>query len=152
VRLAIISELNIYLYMSGQILRSSNINRFSLANRENLFPIPVKSVSMVEFFESEISINIENIDFSEIQGPGCLLDQQLYDQCMFSQFTEKHNKSFSLELFFKDVFTWSQNVEGDITEVIPDFFATMNSLDAVNKCPKSCNYFQVHYEQKIRKL
>ena len=100
-RLAIISELNIYLYMSGQILRSSNINRFSLANRENLFPIPVKSVSMVEFFESEISINIENIDFSEIQGPGCLLDQQLYDQCMFSQFTDKHNKPFFWSYFSK---------------------------------------------------
>jgi hypothetical protein len=65
VRLITKSEVNIYFYSPGQILRGSNINRLSTANRENVIPVIQNSMLLTDW---EIILNIETVDFSETQG------------------------------------------------------------------------------------
>jgi hypothetical protein len=62
------SELNIYFHMPGQILRTTNINRLSLANRANVIPYTGLGVNKVKLnTDWDIDLNIETFDLSAIQ-------------------------------------------------------------------------------------
>ncbi len=148
-RLITISEVNIYFYSPGQILRGSNINRLSTANRENVITSPTGSSMLLT--DWEISLNIETVDFSETQGVDCLEDEKSYDFCIISKFLELGNNSVMSPLFLNDRSKWSSDLRGASIEVIWDYYATMISPDAAKSCPKSCSYFQVKYEQKAKR-
>jgi hypothetical protein len=149
VRLITSSEINIYFYSPGQILRGSNINRLSTANRENV--IPVNSVGSILLTDWEILMYIETVDLSETQGVDCLEDEKSYDYCIISKFLEIGNNSMESPLFLKDRSQWSSVLQGASKDVIQDFYATMTSTDAARSCPKSCSYFKVKYEQKANR-
>ena len=147
------SELNIYFHMPGQILRTTNINRLSLANRANAIPF-------IEFGENfvtlntdwEIDLNIETVDLSGIQEPDCIENQQSYDQCIISQFLQNSNNSGFSEVLC-DVTQWSSKLQMIPLEVIEEYFATIMNPRAVSKCAKSCSYIQVEFDQTAnRKL
>jgi hypothetical protein len=148
VRLITIKEVNIYLYSPGQILRSSNINRLSTANGENVTPGIGNVVLLTDW---EISLNIETVDFSETQGVDCLEEEKSYDSCIISKFLELGNNSMKSPLFLNDRSTWSSDLQKASVDVIQEYYATMISPDAARSCPKSCSYFQVKYEQKAKR-
>jgi hypothetical protein len=148
VRLITGSEVNIYFYSPGQILRDSNINRLSTANRENVIPVISGFMLLTDW---EIFMNIETVDFSETQGVDCLEDEKSYDFCIISKFLELGNNSMTSPLFLKDRSQWSSDLQGASKDVIQDFYATIASTDAARSCPKSCCYFQVKYEQKANR-
>ncbi len=148
VRLITISEVNIYFYSPGQILRGSNINRLSTANRENVIP---GIGSLMLLTDWEISLNIEAVDFSETQGVGCLEDEKSYDYCIISKFLKLANNSMASPLFSNYRSMWSPDLEGASKDVIQEYYATIISPDAARNCPKSCSYFQVKYEQKAKR-
>jgi hypothetical protein len=147
------SELNIYFHMPGQILRTTNINRLSLANRAN--------VILYDYFYSfvklntdwDIDLNIETVDLSGIEEADCIETQQTYDQCIISQFLQNGNNSRFSELFLCDVTHWFSKLQMIPLDVIEEYFATIMSPNAVRKCAKSCNYIQVEFVQTAnRKL
>jgi hypothetical protein len=149
VRLLTISEVNIYFYSPGQILRGSNINRLSTANRENVITSTIGSLMMLT--DWEITLNIETVDLSETRGVVCLEEEKSYDYCIISQFLELGNNSIMSPLFLNERTQWSSDLQGASIEVIQDYYATMISPDAAKSCPKSCSYFQVKYEQKAKR-
>jgi hypothetical protein len=149
VRLITKSEVNIYFYSPGQILRGSNINRLSTANRENVFISTIGSSMLLT--DWEITLDIETVDFSETQGIDCLEDEKSYDYCIKSKFLELGNNSMMSPLFLKDRSQWSSDLQGTSMKAIQDYYATMIRPDAVKSCPKSCSYFQVKYEQKAKR-
>jgi hypothetical protein len=148
------SELNIYFHMPGQILRTTNINRLSLANRANAFPFTSFGSNLVQLnTDWGIDLNIETVDLSGIQEPDCIDNQQSYDQCIISQFLQNSNNSGFSELFLCDVTHWSSKLQSVPLEVVEEYYATIMSPNAVSKCPKSCSYFQVGFDQTAnRKL
>jgi hypothetical protein len=148
------SELNIYFHMPGQILRTTNINRLSLANRENVILIKDIGLNKVQLnTDWEIDLNIETVDLSGIQEPDCLENQQSYDQCIISQFLQNGNNSVFSELFFSDVTHWSSKLQMVPLEVIEEYFAIIISPDTFSKCAKSCSFIQVEFDQTAnRKL
>jgi hypothetical protein len=146
VRLLTISEVNIYFYSPGQILRGSNINRLSTANRDNVILSPITLLT-----DWEITLNIDTVDFSETQGVVCLEEEKSYDYCIISKFLELDNNSMMSPLFLNDRSQWSSDLQGAPLEVIKDYYAIMTSTDAARSCPKSCSYFQVKYEQKAKR-
>ncbi len=148
-RLLTISEVNIYFYSPGQILRGSNINRLSTANRENVITSTIGSLMMLT--DWEITLNIETVDLSETRGVVCLEEEKSYDYCIISQFLELGNNSIMSPLFLNERTQWSSDLQGASIEVIQDYYATMISPDAAKSCPKSCSYFQVKYEQKAKR-
>jgi hypothetical protein len=149
VRLITVSDLNIYFYSPGQILRGSNINRLCTANRENVrFSYGSSSMLLKDW---EITLNIETVDFSETQGVVCLEDEKSYDNCIISKFLELGNNSMMSPLFLNDRSQWSSDLQGASKDVIQEYYATMISQDAARSCPKSCSYFQVKYEQKAKR-
>jgi hypothetical protein len=149
VRLITISEVNIYFYSPGQILRGSNINRLSTANRENVMTSTIgPSILLTDW---EITLNIETVDFSGTQGVDCLEDEKSYDYCIISKFLELGNNSMMSPLFLKDRSQWSPDLKGASKDIIQEYYATMISPDAARSCPKSCSYFQVKYEQKANR-
>ncbi len=148
VRLITGSEVNIYFYSPGQILRNSNINRLSTANKENVIPVISGSMLLTDW---EITLDIETVDFSETQGVDCLEEEKTYDYCIISKFLEHGNNSVAYPLFLKDRSLWSSVLKGASKDVIQDFYAIMTSTDAARSCPKSCSYFQVKYEQKANR-
>jgi hypothetical protein len=149
VRLITISEVNIYFYSPGQILRGSNINRLSTANRENVIT-GITSPTML-LTDWEITLNIETVDFSETQGVECLEDEKSYDYCIVSKFLELGNNSMVSPLFLNERSQWSSDLQGAPIKIIQEYYATMISTDAARSCPKSCSYFQVKYEQKSKR-
>jgi hypothetical protein len=149
VRLITISEVNIYFYSPGQILRGSNINRLSTANRENVMTSTISSSILLT--DWEILLNIETVDFSETQGIDCLEDEKSYDYCIISKFLELGNNSIMSPLFLKDRSQWSSDLQGASIKAVQDYYATMIRPDAARSCPKSCRYFQVKYEQKANR-
>jgi hypothetical protein len=148
------SELNIYFHMPGQILRTTNINRLSLANRANSIPFTALGENFVTLNTNwDIDLNIETVDLSGIQEPDCIENQQSYDQCIISQFLQNRNNSGFSDLFLCDVTQWSSKLEMVPLEVIEEYFATIMNLTAVSKCAKSCSYIQVEFDQTAnRKL
>jgi hypothetical protein len=148
VRLITISEVNIYFYSPGQILRGSNINRLSTANRENVIP---GIGSLMLLTDWEISLNIEAVDFSETQGVGCLKDEKSYDYCIISKFLKLANNSMTSPLFSNYRSNWSPDLLEASKDVIREYYAAIISPDAARNCPKSCSYFQVKYEQKAKR-
>jgi hypothetical protein len=148
------SELNIYFHMTGQILRTSNINRLSLANRANVIPFRSSGNNLVKLnTDWDIDLNIETVDLSGIQEPDCIESQQSYDQCIITQFLQNRNISEFSELFLCDVTHWSSKLQMVPLEVIEEYFATIMSPNAVSKCAKSCSYIQVEFDQTAdRKL
>jgi hypothetical protein len=148
------SELNIYFHLPGQILRTTNINRLSLANRANAIPFVDSSINSVKLnTEWDIDLNIETVDLSGIQKPGCIENQQSYDQCIISQFLQNRNNSEFSELFFCNAIRWSSKLQMVPLEVIEEYFDTIMSPNAVSKCEKSCSYIQVEFYQTTnRKL
>jgi hypothetical protein len=149
-----ISELNIYFHMAGQILRTTNINRLSLANRANVIPFRESGNNIVKLnADWDIDLNIETVDLSGIQEPDCIENQQSYDQCIITQFLQNGNNTGFSELFLCNVNNWSSKLQMVPLEVIQEFFATIMSPNAVSKCAKSCSYIQVEFDQKTnRKL
>ncbi len=142
------TELNIYFHSLGQLLTTSNANRISTTNRENV--IPEGNVRSVLLNDWEVSLNMEYIDFSATQGSECVQAQMMYDQCIISQFLQLHNNSRFAHLFLKEgqrPLVW----EGVPAQVIEDYYATMMSQDAVSRCPKSCTGLKVQYTQKPRR-
>jgi hypothetical protein len=148
------SELNIYFHMPGQILRTTNINRLSLANRANVIPFRPSGNNVVKLnTDWDIDLNIETVDLSGIQEPDCIKNQQSYDQCIIEQFLQIRNNSEFSELFLFDVTHWSSKLQMVPLEVIEEYFATIMSPNAVIKCAKSCSYIQVEFDQTAnRKL
>jgi hypothetical protein len=148
------SELNVYFHMPGQILRTTNINRLSLANRANAIPFRDAVTNLVKLNKDwDIDLNIETVDLSGIQEPDCIENQQSYDQCIISQFLKNRNNSGFSKLFFCDVTHWSSKLQMVPLEVIEEYFATIMSPNAVSKCAKSCSYIQVEFDQTAsRKL
>jgi hypothetical protein len=141
--------------MPGQILRTTNMNRLSLANRENVLLIKSWGVyNKVELYTDwDIDLNIETVDLSGIQEPNCIQDQQSYDQCIISQFLQNGNNSEFSELFRCDVTHWSSKLQIVPLEVIQEYFDTIMSPSVFNNCTKSCSYIQVEFDQKAnRKL
>jgi hypothetical protein len=147
-------ELNIYFHMPGQILRTTNINRLSLVNRANANSLTTFGNNLVTLnTDWDIYLNIETVDLSGIQEPDCIENQQSYDQCIISQFLQNRNNSRFSELFLCDVTHWSSKLKMIPIEVIEEYFATIMSPNAVNKCAKSCSYIQVEFDQTAnRKL
>jgi hypothetical protein len=152
--MTVISELNIYFHMPGQILRTTNINRLSLANRANVIPFTGLGINKVTLnTDWDIDLNIETVDLSGIQEPDCIEKQQSYDQCIISQFLQNLNNSEFSELFLCDVTNWSSKLQIVPLKVIEDYFATIMSPSAFNKCEKSCSYVRVEFDQAAnRKL
>jgi len=148
VRLIVVSELNIYFYSLGQILRGSNINRISTANSENVIRITGSSILLTDW---EITLNIEAVDFSGTHGADCLKDQESYDNCMISQFLKPGNNSMISSLFLEESSKWPPDLRGASIEVIQEYYSTIISQDAARNCPKSCSFFQVQYEQKAKR-
>jgi hypothetical protein len=148
------SELNIYFHMPGQILRTTNINRLSLANRANVISFPGLGKNKVQLKKDwNIDLNIKIVDLSGIQEPDCIENQQSYDQCIISQFLQIGNNSGFSELFLCDAAYWPSNLQMVPLEVIEDYFATIISPNAISKCSKSCSYIQVEFDQRAnRKL
>jgi hypothetical protein len=140
--------------MPGQILRTTNINWLSLANRENV--IPYKGLGYNKVFittDWDIDLNIKTVDLSDIQEPDCIENQQYYDQCIISQFLQIGNNSRFSELFLCDVTGWSSKLQIPPLKVIEEYFATIISPNAFSKCAKSCSYIQVKLDQTAnRKL
>ncbi len=151
VRLNTISEVNIYFHSPGQILRGSNINRLSTANKENVIINPGPVGPLVLFTDWEVTLNIDTVDFSETQGVDCLEAEKFYDYCIISKFLERGNNSMMSPLFFNDRSQWSSDLHGASKDVIQEYYATMISQDTARSCPKSCSYFQVQYEQKAKR-
>jgi hypothetical protein len=149
VRLITNSEVNIYFYSPGQILRGSNINRLSTANRENVFTSAISSSMLLT--DWEITLDIETVDFSETQGVECLEDEKSYDYCIKSKFLELGNNSMMSPLFLKDRSQRSSDLQGVPIKAVQDYYATLISPDAARSCPKSCSYFQVKFEQKANR-
>jgi hypothetical protein len=149
-----ISELNIYFHLTGQILRTTNINRLSLANRANAIPFRESGNNIVKLnTDWDIDLNIETVDLSAIQGPDCIENQQSYDQCIIAQFLQNGNNNGFSELFLCDVHNWSSKLQMVPLEVIQEYFATIMSPNAVSKCAMSCSYTQVEFDQTAnRKL
>jgi hypothetical protein len=152
--MTVYSELNIYFHMPGQILRTTNINRLSLANRANAIPFTASGNNIVTLnTDWDIDLNIETVDLSGIQEPGCIENQQTYDQCIISQFLQNGNNSGFSELFLNDVNHWSSKFQMVPLEVIEEYFATIMSPNAVSKCAKRCSYIQMEFDQTAnRKL
>jgi hypothetical protein len=140
--------------MPGQILRTTNINRLSLANRANSFPFTELGNNFVKLTTDwNIDLNIENVDFSGIQEPKCIENQQSYDQCIMSQFLQNINNSEYSEIFLRDVTHWSSKLQMVPIEIIKEYFVTIMSPNAVSKCAKRCSYIQVEFDQTAnRKL
>jgi hypothetical protein len=140
--------------MPGQILRTTNINRLSLANRANTVSFTTLGNNTVKLnTDWDIDLNIETVDLSGIQEPDCIESQQSYDQCIISQFLQNRNNSRFSELFLCDVTQWSSKLQMVPLEVIEEYFATIMSPKAVSKCTKSCSYMQVEFDQTAnRKL
>jgi hypothetical protein len=149
VRLITISEVNIYFYSPGQILRGSNINRLSTANCENVFSSNIGPLILLT--DWEITLDIETVDFSETKGVVCLEYEKSYDYCIISKFLELGNNSIMSPIFLKDRRQWSSDLQGASIKVVQDYYATMINPDAIRSCPKSCSYFQVKYEQKAKR-
>ncbi len=140
--------------MPGQILRTTNINRLSLANRANAIPLrDFQNISVKLSTDWDIDLNIETVDLSGIQEPDCIENQQSYDQCIISQFLQNGNNSEFSELFLCDVSQWSSKLPMVPLEIIGEYFATIMSQNVVRKCAKSCSYIQVEFDQTAnRKL
>jgi hypothetical protein len=154
VKMTVNSELNLYFHMPGQILRTTNINRLSLANRANVIPFTDLGINKVNLYTDwDIDLNIETVDLSGIQEPDCIEDQQSYDQCIISQFLQNENNSRFSELFLYDVTHWSSKLQMVPLEVIEDYFAYTMSPSAFSKCVNICSYIQVEIDQTAnRKL
>jgi hypothetical protein len=140
--------------MPGQILRTTNINRLSLANRANAIPFRDTATNLVKLNKDwDIDLNIETVDLSDIQEPDCIENQQSYDQCMISQFLQNINNSEFSELFLCNVTQWSSKLKMVPIEIIKEYFDTIMSQNAVSKCAKRCSYIQVEFDQTAnRKL
>jgi hypothetical protein len=146
------SELNIYFHMPGQILRTTNINRLSLVNRANINPFTGLAFNKVRLnTDWDIDLNIETVDMSGIQGPDCIENQKSYDQCMISQFLQKGNNSAFSELFLCDLTHWPAKLQMVPIAVIEEYFATIMSPNAFDKCTKSCSYIQVEFYQTAKR-
>jgi hypothetical protein len=146
--MTVVSELNLYFHMPGQILRTNNHNRLSLSNRENVKLNDEWSHKVELNTDWDISLNIETVDFSELRKPDCLEYQKSYDQCIKSQFLQKGNNSAFSELFLYDVNQWSPSLQMVPIKVIQEYFATIMSPNAIGQCSNSCSYIQVQFDQK----
>jgi hypothetical protein len=148
------SELNIYFHMPGEILRRTNINRLSLANRANVIPFTGLGINKVTLnTDWDIGLNIETVDLSGIQEPDCIENQQSYDQCIISQFLQNGNNSGFSELIPCDITCCSSNLQLVPLKLVEEYFATIMSPTAISKCAKSCRYIQVVFDQTAnRKL
>jgi hypothetical protein len=140
--------------MPGQILRTTNINRLSLANRANVISLPGLGINKVQLKKDwNIDLNIKTVDLSGIQEPDCIENQQSYDQCIILQFLQNGNNLGFSKLFLCDVIHWPSKLQMVPLEVIEEYFATIMSSNAVSKCAKSCSYIQVEFDQRAnRKL
>ncbi len=133
-------------------MRTTNINRLSLANRANVIPFTGLGINKVKLkTDWDVNLNIETVDLSGIQEPDCIKDQQSYDQCIISQFLQNGNNSRYSELFILDATHWSSKLQMVPSEVIEEYFATIISSNALNKCTKSCSYMQVGFDQKANR-
>ncbi len=144
-----ISEVNIYFYSPGQILRGSTINRLSTASRENA--IISTTGRLILLTDWEITLDIDTVDFSETEVVVCLEYEKSYDYCIISKFLELGNNSIMSPIFLKDRSQWSSDLQGASIKAVQDYYATMINPDAVRSCPKSCSYFQVKYGQKAKR-
>jgi hypothetical protein len=144
VQLSADSELNIYFHSPGQLLRNNHINRFATVNSKNVAP-NYGFVSLL--LDWEVTLSIEVIDLSKVEGYECLQDQQLYDQCMISQFLKSHNNSVFSSLFLPPNNQSDGGVASVPIDVIQEFLAIKDSSDAISQCPKSCSHFQIQFEQ-----
>jgi hypothetical protein len=97
----------------------------------------------------EVTLSIDVIDFSKVQGFQCLQDQQLYDQCITSQFLAYLNNS-SFSSFFHPS-NDKPDMSGVPMEIIQDYFAIINSKAVVSRCASSCSQFHVQFEQKAKR-
>ena len=140
--------MNIYFSSPGQLLRTSQINRLSTTNSQN---IKSNQFSSTMFTDWEVTLNIIQIDFSEVEGSDCLVAQQSYDDCILTQFLSLGNNSKFSNLFLTNQSLWPLRMERIPKETIQELYATVIDQDAVSKCSKSCSFFQVQFEQKPRR-
>ncbi|MFN9958148.1 MAG: hypothetical protein ACK55I_34015, partial [bacterium] len=85
-------------------MRTTNINRLSLANRANVIPFRESGNNIVKLNSDwDIYLNIETVDLSGIQEPDCIENQQSYDQCIITQFLQNGNNTGFSELFLFNV-------------------------------------------------
>jgi hypothetical protein len=140
--------------MPGQILRTTHINRLSLANRANVIPFTGLGINKVKLYTDwDIDLNIETIDLSGIQEPDCIENQQSYDQCIISLFLQNGNNSGFSDLILCDATCWSSKLQLIPLKVIEEYFDTIMSPTAISKCAKSCHYIQMVFDQTTnRKL
>jgi hypothetical protein len=97
----------------------------------------------------DVTLSIEVMDFSKVRGFQCLQDQQLYDQCIISQFLLYLNNSAFSSFFLPS--NDQHDMSGVTMDVIQDFFAIINSNEVVSQCASSCSHFHVHFEQKAKR-
>jgi len=148
----VVSELNVFFHLEGQILRTSNVNRMSLFNRENVFYLEeLGSSKIILFTEWDISLNVEYIDLSEIKESECLVHQKSYDQCMLTLFLQLHNNSGLSQILLKNVTNQTMDLESASTELLQDYYNIITSDAAVKMCSNSCSYVQVQYGQKTNR-
>ncbi len=123
-------------------MRTSNVNRISLYNRENVFYLDeLGSSKIIVFTNWDISLNVEYIDLSEIKEAECLVHQKSYDQCMLTLFLQLNNNSINQTI----------DLESASTERIEDYYNMITSDAAVKMCSNSCSYVQVQYGQKTNR-
>ena len=143
-----VSELNVYFHLPGQILRTSQVNRLSIANRQNVKAEPFYYNLLTDW---EITLNIELVDFSEVQGPECLQKQQSYDQCIISEYVNQSNNSNYVNRNLPNYGLLSSSKAGVPMETIQEFYATMISQETISRCAKTCSHIHVQYEQKAKR-
>jgi hypothetical protein len=97
----------------------------------------------------EVTLSIEVMDFSKVQGFQCLQDQQLYDQCIISQFLLYLNNSAFSSFFLPS--NDQPDMRGVPMEIIQDYFSIINSNAVVSRCVRSCSHFFVQFEQKAKR-
>ena len=143
-----VSELNVYFHSPGQILRTNQINRLSTANRQNVKADLRYSTLLTDW---EVTLSIELVDFSEVQGTKCLQEQQSYDQCIISQYVKQSNNSKFVNFIFPNYGLWPPSKDGVPVNIIQEFYSTIISQDAIRRCSKSCSHIHVQYEQKAKR-
>ncbi len=147
-----VSELNIFFHLEGQILRSSNVNRISLYNRKNIFYLQDMGSSMIILYTDwDIRLNVEYIDLSEIKEAECLVHQKSYDQCILTLFLQLHNNSGLSQIFLRDVKNQTIDLESASTELLQDYYNIITSDAAVKMCSNSCSHVQVQYGQRTNR-
>jgi hypothetical protein len=135
--------------MPGQILRTTNTHSLSVASSENVKPISSWGETIVKFYmDREVSLSIETVDFSSIKNRDCKEHQQYYDKCIISQFLQNGNNSGYSELLLYNATQLSRRRQMVPIEVVQKYYDIIKNRESISKCPESCSYFLIKFDQK----